>query len=123
MFYNQVKEFTACISGNNSLYGFCKDTTLESLVLTLLPPLEFEYVKHDQSKGETPATTQNIKVYILKELAHSLKRFSGLGMSVPVSLDLPFTILCLDVYYLTLRFHITPIYYQLQFHPQGILVN
>lgn len=69
------------MSDSSSLYGLQTDT-LESLVLTLLPPLEHKY----KTLGEPSVVdaTLDIKVYIIQELLQSLRHCAGFHIP-PVS--------------------------------------
>ena len=70
----QVKDFIQCVSGSSSLYGLQEDT-LESLILTLLPPLQHEY----EGLGEPSLvdSSLDVKVYLIQELVQSLRHCAG----------------------------------------------
>jgi hypothetical protein len=79
---SQAKDFIQCISGSSSLYGLQSDTTLESLVLTLLPPLGHKY----KTLGEPSIVDSaiDVKVYLVQELLQSLRSCAGFHIP-PVS--------------------------------------
>lgn len=76
-----MEEFINLVSGGSSLYGL-KDETLDSLVLTLLPPLGHKY----DTLGEpsTIDTTLSVKVFLVQELLQALRHSSGFNIP-PVS--------------------------------------
>ena len=76
-----MKDFVQCVSGSSSLYGLQPDT-LESLVLTLLPPLGHKY----DTLGEPSLvdSSMDIRVYVLQELLQSLRHCAGFHIP-PVS--------------------------------------
>ena len=78
----QVKDFVQCVSGSSSLYGLQPDT-LESLVLTLLPPLGHKY----DTLGDPSIvdSSLDVRVYVLQELLQSLRHCAGFHIP-PVSL-------------------------------------
>ena len=80
-FHSQAKDFIKCVSGSSSLYGLQSDT-LESLVLTLLPPLGHNY----RTLGEPSVvdSTVDVRVYLVQELLQSLRHCAGFHIP-PVS--------------------------------------
>lgn len=94
-----MKDFIQCVSGGSSLYGLQPDT-LESLVLTLLPPLGHKY----ETLGEPSLddSSVDIKVYLIQELLQSLRHCAGFHIP-PVSLMTSYCIcmcgVCLAWYY------------------------
>ena len=81
-FHAQAKDFIKCVSGSSSLYGL-KSDTLESLVLTLLPPLGHKYI----TLGEPSVvdSTVDVRVYLVQELLQSLRHCAGFHIP-PVSI-------------------------------------
>ena len=84
----QVKDFIQCVSGSSSLYGLQADT-LESLILTLLPPLDHQYA----TLGEPSLvdSSLDVKVYLIQELVQSLRHCAGFHIP-PVRLNVDLTL-------------------------------
>ena len=79
----QVQDFIQRISNSSSLYGL-QSETLDSLVLSLLPPLthSYEYIK-------VPVAMDNsldLKVLLMQELLKNLRHCAGLQIP-PVSAE------------------------------------
>ena len=75
-FWLQVNDFAKMVlQGKASLYGFT-DETLDSLVLTLLPPSGHKYqqVPLDQNAADKDI---DIKVFLLKSLVDALRENAG----------------------------------------------
>ena len=77
----QARSFIQCVSGSSSLYGLQSDT-LESLVLTLLPPLGHKY----KTLGDPSIvdSSVDVKIYLVQELLQSLRHCAGFHIP-PVS--------------------------------------
>ena len=86
-----MQDFIKRISGPSSLYGL-KGETLDSLVLSLLPPLihRYEPLKNPSAMHESLEdsrvidTSNNLKVLLMKELLQSLRLCAGFNIP-PVS--------------------------------------
>ena len=74
-----MHSFIECVEGPSSLYGL-KEETLDSLILTLLPPLNhtFEPVEEQGFIDET----LELPVLFTKELIHSLRFCAGFNLPV-----------------------------------------
>ena len=77
----QVQDFLDCISGPSSLYGL-QPETLDSLVLSVLPPLTHSY----EAFGEPSPIDDSLelKVLLMQELLQNLRHFARLHIP-PVS--------------------------------------
>jgi hypothetical protein len=73
--YQKVNEFIKVVDGPNSLYGL-KEETLDSLLLSLLPPYGHTYC--DTPPGEP--IQEDIKLYLLRELLCSLRNSAGFAV-------------------------------------------
>ena len=75
-----MQQFVDCISGGESLYGFQRET-LDSLVLTLLPPIDHKYstIKKPLCTDSSPDET-----YLIKEMILVLRHAAGFQIP-PVS--------------------------------------
>lgn len=71
----QVNEFLDTISRESSAYGLQKDT-LSSLLLTLLPHVEFEYKKYLQ-QPTIKTSVFDIKIRIVEVLLQALRENAG----------------------------------------------
>jgi hypothetical protein len=76
--YDKAKEFISHIDGASSLYGY-HDDTLDSLVLSLLPPVGFqEFLETDKpSKPEAIPEGMTPDVFLLKRLLRALRKRAG----------------------------------------------
>ena len=75
-FWLQVHDFAnKVLQGNASLYGFT-DETLDSLMLTLLPPIGHEYqrVPLEQNAADE---VMDITVFLLKSLVDAVRENAG----------------------------------------------
>ena len=75
MYYVQVNEFLDTIGREGSIYGLQKDT-LSSLLLTLLPHVEFEYKKYLQQPA-IKTSVFDIKIRIVEILLQALRENAG----------------------------------------------
>ena len=80
----QVNEFLDTIGRESSIYGLQKDT-LSSLLLTMLPHVEFEFKKHLQLPS-VKTSVFDIKTRIVEVLLQALRVNAGFqlpSVSVP----------------------------------------
>lgn len=77
----QIQGFLECISGQSSLYGL-QSETLDSLVLSLLPPLTHSY--EPLKEPSVMDYSLDLKVLLMQELLQSLHHCAGINIS-PVS--------------------------------------
>ena len=70
----QVEDFVEHI-GTQGLYGFKLDT-VDSLILSLLPPVDFEF--HCTREQSLVDPTEDVKLFMLRLLVQCLRRCSGL---------------------------------------------
>jgi len=99
----QAGEFVKYISGSSSLYGLQQET-LSSLLMSLLPPLEHEYVdSYPEPSGKTKAT--DVQAVLMQKLLTALKENAGfqiplvsmLGLNIMISNSLEYRVLmCYD---------------------------
>ena len=82
----QVQDFIHHISGPSSLYGLRQETlqseTLDSLVLSLLPPLTHSY--EQLAEPRVMDNSLDLKLFLLQELLQNLRHSAGLNIP-PVS--------------------------------------
>jgi hypothetical protein len=71
----QVNEFLDTIGRESSIYGLQKDT-LSSLLLTLLPHVEFEYKKYLQ-QPTIKTSVFDVKIRIVEILLQALRENAG----------------------------------------------
>lgn len=71
---SQVEDFVKHV-GLDGLYGFKLDT-VNSLILSLLPPVDFEF--HCEREQSLTDPTEDIRLYMLRLLVHYVRRCSGL---------------------------------------------
>lgn len=76
----QTKEFLEYIGGPSSIYGLQKDTA-NSLMLTLLPPINFTCTYRDQYQPLPVDSSPNLKVWLLETLLNTLR--SNAGFQIP----------------------------------------
>ena len=83
-FSTQAAEFVEIIGGKSSIYGYHPDT-IHSLILTLLPPIGFNYEERFKA---VERETQNIKSYFLENLLNALSENAGFNIPVvsPISI-------------------------------------
>ena len=75
-FWLQVHDFASkVLQGKASLYGFT-DETLDSLMLTILPPIGHEYQRVPLEQNP-PDEDLDIKVFLLKSLVDALRENAG----------------------------------------------
>ena len=74
----QVKQFIDVVGEDKSLYGLKKETTLDSLLLSLLPP--YGHTCKDTPPGNLIG--DNVKLCLLQELLRALR--NSAGFAVPV---------------------------------------
>lgn len=84
-FLSQAQGFIDSVGGAKSLYGL-KEETLDSLILTLLPPIGHEF--QPMVDPGTIDEKQHILVLMLQEILMSL-RYSA-GFSIPTVRRMPF---------------------------------
>ena len=77
----QAQDFLDCISGPSSLYGL-QPETLDSLVLSILPPLTHSYKAFEEPRAIDDSL--DLKVLLMQELLQNLRHFGGLHI-LPVS--------------------------------------
>ena len=72
-----------CVSGFDSLYGFLKDDTLDSLILNFLPPVNFTYKKlvKDEKQDESSTNSQEILHGLFQEVLNVLR--NNFGFHIP----------------------------------------
>ena len=77
-FWSQVKEFVNnVLEGKTSLYGFTdSEETLDSLMLTLLPPIGYKYQRIPLEQDAVDVN-MDIKVLLLKSLVDALRENAG----------------------------------------------
>ena len=76
LFWLQVHDFASkVLQGKTSLYGFTNET-LDSLMLTLLPPIGHEYQRVPLEQNP-PDEDLDIKVFLLKSLVDALRENAG----------------------------------------------
>ena len=85
-FFFQLDEFINIVNGSNSLYGL-KNETLDSLLLSLLPPYGHTY---QDTPPDAPVGGDNVDLYLLQELLRSLRNSAGFAVPV-VSIQSTFT--------------------------------
>lgn len=76
-----MEQFINSVDGNTSLYGL-QDETLDSLLLSLLPPNAPPNAHHYQHTTPEEAVGDNVGVYLLYKLLRLLKH--SFGFAVPV---------------------------------------
>ena len=77
----QIQNLIDSISGSSNLYGL-QPETLDSLVLSLLPPLSHKY--ESLKKPNMTNSGLNLKVVLMQELLHNLRHCAGFHIP-PVS--------------------------------------
>ena len=76
----QVNEFLDTIGREASIYGLQKDT-LSSLLLTLLPHVEFEYKKYLQQPS-IKTSVFDVKIRIVEILLQALRENAGFQLPI-----------------------------------------
>ena len=76
-----MEQFINSVDGNASLYGL-QDETLDSLLLSLLPPNAPPYAHQYQDTAHGEVVGDNVGVYLLYKLLRLLKQ--SFGFAVPV---------------------------------------
>ena len=72
-----MEQFISIVDGDSSLYGL-KSETLDSLLLSLLPPYGHKY----QDTPPQEPVGDDVRVYLLQELLRSLRHSAGFAVPV-----------------------------------------
>lgn len=76
----QVQQFLNHISGVNCLYGLQKKETLDSLVLSVLPPNDHTFQSFDNPS--IVDSDEDVKVFCMKELLQALRHSAGFQIPI-----------------------------------------
>ena len=70
----QAQQFIDCIGGSGSLYGL-KEETLDSLVMTMLPPADHTF--HPLGEPSIVDDSGDVRVFLMQELLGALRNCAG----------------------------------------------
>ena len=84
----KAEEFVQCVEGPRSLYGFKKETTLDSLILSILPSHQHKYCAHKSERHSYDPVSADVHLVLMQELLIALRQSAGFHVPVVSSITL-----------------------------------